>query len=71
MARDLTALLGSVDKSVPAIARASAEAGENLKRVVDHAFWRGLVLIATLLVGSVLAALAYRAHRAQARSTPA
>jgi hypothetical protein len=28
---------------------------------VDRAFWRGLVLIATLLVGSVLAALAYRA----------
>jgi hypothetical protein len=61
MARDLTALLGSVDKSVPAIARASQEAGENLKRVVDRAFWRGLVLILTLLVGSVLAALAYRA----------
>jgi hypothetical protein len=61
MARDLTALLGSVDKSVPAIARVSAEAGDNLKRVVDRAFWRGLVLIATLLVGSVLAALAYRA----------
>jgi len=65
MARDLTALLGSVDKSVPAIAKVSAETGDNLKRVVDHAFWRGLVLIATLLVGSVLAALAYRAiaHR--------
>jgi hypothetical protein len=61
MARDLTALLGSVDKSVPAIARASQEAGENLKRVVDRAFWRGLVLILALLVGSVLAALAYRA----------
>jgi hypothetical protein len=61
MARDLTALLGSVDKSVPAIARASQEAGENLKRVVDRAFWRGLVLVLTLLVGSVLAALAHRA----------
>jgi hypothetical protein len=31
-----------------------------LKRVVDHAFWRGLILILTLLVGSVPAALAYR-----------
>ncbi|HWZ86323.1 MAG TPA: hypothetical protein VN032_08980, partial [Thermoanaerobaculia bacterium] len=61
MARDLTTLLGSVDKSVPAIARVSQETGENLKRVVDHAFWRGLVLILLLLVGSVLAALAYRA----------
>jgi hypothetical protein len=61
MARDLSALLGSVDKSVPAIARASQEAGENLKGVVDHAFWRGLVLILTLLVGSVPAALTYKA----------
>lgn len=61
MARDLSALLGSVDKSVPAIARVSQEASENLKRVVDHAFWRGLVLILTLLVGSVPAALAYKA----------
>jgi len=61
MARDLTALLGSVDKSVPAIARVSQEAGENLERVVDRAFWRGLVLILALLAGSVLAALAYRA----------
>jgi hypothetical protein len=61
MARDLTALLGSMDKSVPAIARVSQEAGENLKRVVDRAFWRGLVLILALLAGSVLAALAYRA----------
>jgi hypothetical protein len=61
MARDLTALLGSVDKAVPALARASQEAGENLQRVVDRAFWRGLVLVLALLVGSVLAALAYRA----------
>ena len=61
MARDLTALLGSVDKAVPGLAHASQEAGENLQRVVDRAFWRGLVLILALLVGSVLAALAYRA----------
>ncbi len=61
MARDLTALLGSVDKSVPAIGKASQEAAENLKGVVDRAFWRGLVLILLLLAGSVFAALAYRA----------
>ncbi len=73
MARDLTALLGSVDKSVPAIGQASQEAAENLKRVVDRAFWRGLVLVATLLVGSVLAALAYKglARKLFARERPA
>ncbi len=61
MARDLTTLLGSVDRSVPAIGRASAEAGENLKRVIDHAFWRGLILVLVFLVGAVLASLASKA----------
>ncbi len=73
MARDLTALLSSVDKSVPAIGQASQEAAENLKRVVDRAFWRGLVLVATLLVGSVLAALVYKGlvRKLFARDRPA
>jgi hypothetical protein len=61
MARDLNALLQSADKSAPAIAKWSQQTGEDLKQVVDHAFWRGLILILTLLVGSVPAALAYRA----------
>ncbi len=61
MARELQTLLVSIDRSGPALAKVGAETGENLKRVVDHAFWRGLVLILVLLVGSVLAVLAYRA----------
>jgi len=61
MARELQTLLDSIDKSGPALAKVGAETGENLKRVVDHAFWRGLVLILVLLVGSLVAALAYRA----------
>ena len=61
MARELQTLLDSIDKSGPALAKVGAETGENLKRVVDHAFWRGLVLILVLLVGALVAALAYRA----------
>jgi hypothetical protein len=61
MARDLTAFLRSADETAPAIARLSQKTGDDLKRVVDHAFWRGLVLILVLLVGSVPVRLAYRA----------
>ena len=61
MARDLTAFLRSADETAPAIARLSQKTGDDLKRVVDHAFWRGFVLILVLLVGSVPARLAYRA----------
>jgi hypothetical protein len=60
MARDVNALLRSVEQTAPAISRIGQQTGEDLKRVVDHAFWRGLILILTLLVGSVAAALAYR-----------
>jgi hypothetical protein len=60
MARDLNTLLRSADQAAPAIARIGQQTGEDLKRVVDHAFWRGLILILTLLVGSVPARLAYR-----------
>ena len=61
MARDLTAFLRSADETAPAIARLSQKTGDDLKRVVDHAFWRGLVLILVVLVGSVPARLAYKA----------
>lgn len=60
MAKDLNTLITSVDQTAPKLARVTQQAGEDLKSVVDHAFWRGLVLILALLVGSVPAALAYR-----------
>jgi hypothetical protein len=60
MARDLNTLLGSAGSTAPALAKISANAGDDLKRVIDHAFWRGLVLIVVLLVGYVLARLGYR-----------
>jgi hypothetical protein len=49
----LNALLATVNQSSP-------ELTAQTKAVVDHAFWRGLILILALLIGAVLAALAYR-----------
>ena len=61
MARDLNTLLRSAGETAPAIAKIGGQTGEDLKRVIDHAFWRGLILIVVLLAGAVLARLAYRA----------
>ena len=61
MARDLSALLASVDKTAPQLGALGSRTAEDLKGVVDRAFWRGIVLVLLLLVGSVFAALAYRA----------
>jgi hypothetical protein len=61
MARDLTTLLRSANETAPALGRIGQQTGEDLKSVIDHAFWRGLVLIVLLLAGSIPARLAYRA----------
>jgi hypothetical protein len=61
MARDLNALLRSANETAPAIAGIASKTGEDLKGVVDRAFWRGLILILVLLVGSIPVRLAYRA----------
>jgi hypothetical protein len=60
MARDLSTLLNSVDRTAPQLGSLGQRTAEDLKGVVDHAFWRGLLLILTLLIASVPAALAYR-----------
>ena len=61
MARDLTALLSSVDKTAPQLGVLGQRTAEDLKGVVDRAFWRGLLLIAVLLIGAIFATLAYKA----------
>jgi hypothetical protein len=61
MARDLTALLRSVDGTAPQLGALGQRTAEDLKAMVDRAFWRGLVLILTLLVGAIPATLAYKA----------
>jgi hypothetical protein len=59
-AKDLNALLASVNQSTPQIAQLSQQTTANAERVVHHAFRLGLVLILVLLSGSVLAGLTYR-----------
>ena len=60
MAKDLNTLLTSVNQSVPHVALLGQQATADAGRVVQRAFWLGLVLILVLLGGSMLAALAYR-----------
>ena len=61
MARDLTSLLASVDRTAPQLGVLGQRTAEDLKGVVDRAFWRGLLLIVVLLVGAIPATLAYKA----------
>ena len=67
MARDLNTLLRSANETAPAIAKIGQQTGEDLKGVVDHAFWRGLILIVVFLAGLIPVRLAYRAIE---RSSP-
>jgi len=60
MARDLNALIASVDSAAPQVARLGEQAGADARQVVDQAFRQGLILIVVLLAGSVGAALLYR-----------
>jgi methyl-accepting chemotaxis protein len=59
-ARDLDALLTTVNQSTPQLAQLQQKTAAEANRVVDRAFHRGLVLILVLLAGSVLAGLTYR-----------
>jgi hypothetical protein len=59
-ANNLTALLTTVNQSTPELARLSQESVAEAKQIVDHAFWRGVILVVILLVGAVLAGLTYR-----------
>ncbi len=71
MARDLNTLLRSANETAPAIAKIGQQTGEDLKGVIDHAFWRGLILILVLLAGSIPARLAYRAIERKLARPPA
>jgi hypothetical protein len=59
MAKDLNALVGSINQSMPAIQGLRQRTAADVEKVVDHTFRLGLVLIAVLLTGSVLAGLLY------------
>jgi hypothetical protein len=60
MAKDINTLVASVNQSVPQIQALSHSATVDAQKVVDRAFRLGLVLIAFLLTGAVLAGLVYR-----------
>lgn len=59
-ANDLAALLSSINQSAPELAHLSLQTKANADRVVTRAFWLGAALILILLIGSVVAGLAYR-----------
>jgi hypothetical protein len=61
MAKELNTLLVTADQNVTQVTRLSDDATRRMDRAVDRAFHRGILLIAIFLVGSVLAALTYRA----------
>jgi hypothetical protein len=60
MAKELNTLVALANQSVPQIERLSQRATGDAQKVVDHGFRLGLVLIAVLLGGAVLAGLVYR-----------
>jgi hypothetical protein len=71
MARDLNTLLRSVNETGPALSKIGAQTGEDLKGVIDHAFWKGLILILVFLAGLIPVRLAYRAIERRLSKPPA
>ena len=71
MARDLDALLRTVNDTAPAVSGIASKTGDDLKKVIDHAFWKGLILILVFLAGSIPVRLAYRAIERRLARPPA
>jgi hypothetical protein len=59
-ARELEALLRSIDAGTPGFATLTERATEDVNRVIDHLFWRLVILGIILIVGAFGAAFAYR-----------
>jgi hypothetical protein len=59
MATNLNSLMNNVNQSAPELQRLDQQATADFQKVLDHGFWLGLLLIAVLLTGSVLAGLLY------------
>jgi hypothetical protein len=59
MATNLNTLMNNVNQSAPELQRLDRQATADLQKVLNHGFWLGLLLIAILLIGSVLAGLLY------------
>jgi hypothetical protein len=61
MAKEVNTLLTTANQNVTQLTQLSDNATQRVDRAVDRAFHRGILLIVIFLVGSVLAALTYRA----------
>lgn len=59
-AQQLQALVAQLDSSSTGVERLTASAANDLRVVVDHAFWRGVQLIVILTVSVLIAAVTYR-----------
>ena len=60
-ANNLNVLLTTVNQSAPEIAQLGQQTNDNADRFLRRLFWMSLILIVILLVGAVVAGLAYRA----------
>ncbi len=60
MAADVNRLLTSVNQNMPQATRLGQQARTEAQALVDHIFWRSLLLLLVLLVGSLAAAFGYR-----------
>jgi hypothetical protein len=59
-ANNLNTLLTTINESVPQLAQLQRQSADEANRVVDHAFWRALVLIIVFLAGAVAAGCLWR-----------
>ena len=59
MAENLNTVIGSMNQSSQEIQRLTRQASADLQNIEDRGFRLGLVLIAVLLTGAVLAGLVY------------
>lgn len=60
MSKDLNLLITSVNQSMPQVERLGQTATGDAQKLLDHGFRLALILIAVLLLGSILAGVAYR-----------
>jgi Spy/CpxP family protein refolding chaperone len=59
-ARELQVLIQTIDAGTPGLASLTQRATGDLKGVIDHLFWRLVVLVVIVIVLTVVALLAYR-----------
>ena len=59
-ARELQTLVASIDAGTPGLANLTQQATGDIKGVIDHLFWRLVVLVVIVIVLTVIAILTYK-----------